>query len=196
MSKKPRPATSADSLPVTSASIEHLEGPEVTDQDLPDNRTKTFMNKSVVAQRKFDDKAAARFLAFYATTGRKAASANAAGITYGCVRYWEVNDDNFGELVLDAHQCWLESLEREAFRRGVEGVLEPVVAGKDPEIVTYVRKYSDKLLELLMRKADPTGYGNRGTDVNVNVKTGVLVAPAGQTLESTPLSIEDVEEEK
>lgn len=195
MSKRPRPATSAEGLPVTSDSIEHLEGSEVTDQDLPDTRTKTWKNKPVVEQRRFDDRAAAKFLGYYAATGRKAASAKAAGVSYNTVRAWEVHDEDFGTLVMEAHQEWLEHLEREAFRRGVEGVLEPVVAGRDPEIVTYVRKYSDKLLELLMKKADPTGYGNRGSEVNVSVKTGVLVAPAPTTRESTPLTIEQVEGE-
>ena len=166
----------------------------VTEQDLPDKRTKTFMKKAVVAQRKFDDAAASRFLGFYATTGRKGDSARAAGVSYNVVRHWEVNDDDFGELVLEAHQDWLNRLEREAYRRGVEGVLEPVVAGKDPEIVTYVRKYSDKLLELLMKKADPTGYGNKQTDVQVNVNTGVLVAPVSTNEETTQLTIEDIEE--
>lgn len=191
----PRAETDVNNLPTTTVSIAHCEAPAHTNQDLPDNRTKTFMNKPVAEQRKFDDKAAARFLAYYATTGRKADSAKAAGVSYSVVRHWEVNDETFGSLVMDAHEEWINLLDREIFRRGVEGVLEPVVAGKDPEIVTYVRKYSDKCLELAAKKADPTGYGNRGgTEVNVNVKTGVLVAPAGTTRETTPLTIERVEE--
>ncbi len=194
MANRPRPTTDVDNLPVPSDSVEHARDPEVTDQDLPDRRTKTFMKKPVTAQRKFDDRAVGRFLGYYAATGRKAASAKAAGVSYSVVRHWEVTDDDFGELVVEAHQEWLESLEREAFRRGVEGVLEPIVAGKDPEIVTYVRKYSDKLLEMLMKKADPTGYGNRDASVQVNVNTGVLRVPEPTTIEGTALPVEEVED--
>jgi len=166
----------------------------VTEQDLDDKRTKTFMGKPVVEQRRFDDKAAARYLGHYAATGRKGDAAKAAGVSYNVIRHWEVNDEDFGQLCLEAHEEWLNVLEREAFRRAVEGVLEPVVAGKDATIVTYVKKYDTKLLELLMKKADPTGYGNRQADVNVNVQTGVLVAPAQHTEADSPLAIEDIEE--
>ncbi len=168
---------------------------EITDQDLPDKRTKKFMGLTVPQQQKFDDKAAVRYLAYYAMTGRKADSAKAAGVNYGCVRHWEVNSDHFGQLCLEAHQEYLNKIEREIWRRGVEGVLEPIVAGKDPEIVTYVRKYSDKMLELLARKADPTGFGTKDTNLQVNVNTGVLAAPTKVNEEGTILTIEEVSEE-
>jgi hypothetical protein len=190
--KEPRPETDGKELS-SALGHDHVEI-ETTNQDLPDN-VKTFMGKEVVAQRKFDDKTAQRFLQFYAATGRKGASARAAGVSYNVIRHWEVNDEDFGSLILEAKQLWLESLEREAFRRGVEGTLVPVVGGKDPEIVTYKRQYSDKLLELLMKKADPTGYGNKETNVSVNVNTGVLVAPTASTEEDTPFAIEEVDEE-
>lgn len=169
---------------------------EITNQDLPDNRTKTFMGKSIPEQRKFDDKAAKRFLKFYAETGRKGDSAKAAGVSYSVVRHWEMNDDTFGALVLDAHEEWLSVLERELHRRAVEGVLEPIVAGKDPEIVTYVRKYSDPLLSLMAKKADPTGYGGRETQVSVNVNTGVLRAPEPITIDASALPVEEVDDDK
>jgi hypothetical protein len=167
-----------------------------TEQDIkPKVRAKTFMDRPVVAQRLFDDEAAARFLAFYAKTGRKMDAALASGVSYSVVRHWEVNDELFGELVEEAKQEWLNNLEREAYRRAVEGTLEPVVAGKDPEIVTYIRKYSDRLLEMLLKKADPSGYGNK-VDVNANFNGGVVVAPAPLTIEATALEIEDVEDDE
>ena len=199
MAKRPRPASDIKDLPVTDESIEHLQGPEVTDQDLPDIRTpdqKTFMGQVVPGVQKFDDETAVKFLAYYSTTGRKNASARAVGVQPNTVQRWERNNQEFAELVQDAKRTWLESLEREAFRRGVEGVLEPVVGGKDPKIVTYVRKYSDKLLEMMLRKADPTGYAGKGAEISVNVKTGVLVAPAATDATNTPLKIESAEDEE
>lgn len=154
---------------------------------------KTFMGKPVSRNVKFDDKAAARYLAHYAMTGRKGDSARYAGVHYVTVLRWLEDHEDFGQLCLEAHELWLNTLEREMYRRGVEGVLEPVVAGKDPEIVTYIRKYDSMLLAMLAKKADPTGYGNREASVSVNVNTGVLVAPTQTTPETTYLPIEDVD---
>lgn len=154
---------------------------------------KTFMGKPVPRNVKFDDKAAARYLAHYAMTGRKGDSARYAGVHYVTVLRWLEDHEEFGQLCLEAHELWLNTLEREMYRRGVEGVLEPVVAGKEPEIVTYVRKYDSMLLAMLAKKADPTGYGNKDASVQVNVNTGVLVAPAATTAETTYLPIEDVD---
>ncbi len=141
--------------------------------------------------QKFDDVLAAKFLEFYSRSGRKADAALYAGVNIATINRWEGENLLFRELSDEAHQVYLSMLEAEALRRGVEGVLEPIVAGKDPEIVTYVRKFSDKLLEMLLKKADPTGYGNKD-GVNVNVQTGVLVAPQQLTAENDPLPVEDV----
>lgn len=141
--------------------------------------------------RTFDDVAAAKFLEFYSRSGRKADAALYAGTTIGTINSWENQNRMFRDLVEEAHQIYLSMLEAEALRRGVEGVLEPIVAGKDPEIVTYVRKFSDKLLEMLLKKADPTGYGNRD-GIALNVQTGVLIAPEQLTPENDPLPVEDI----
>ena len=167
-----------------------------TEQDMGVHKRaiKRWNGKKVVPQRKFDDKCAARFLANYAMTGRKGDSAIAAGISYSTVRAWEVTDDGFQALILDAHEEFVNRLEREMYRRGVEGVEEPVYAGKDGDLVGYQTKFSDKLLELLVKKADPSGYGNKEA-IQVNVNTGVLLAPPPVTEETTTLIIEEVEEE-
>lgn len=181
---EPRPVVDIEVLPPTKEDTDHCQH-EITNQDLPDNRVKGGKNE-------FTEEGKARFLMYYARTGRKMASAKASGVTYGYLQHQIVNDPAFAELVAEAKQEYLESLEREAFRRGVEGVLHPIIGGKDPEIVTYVRKYSDRLLEMMLRKADPKGYGNKQLTIDANVKTGVFVAPSGKTEEDTPLPIEDV----
>lgn len=89
-------------------------------------------------------------------------------------------------------------------RHAIEGVQEPVVSGG--KVVTYVRrydhktcallmkKYDSKQLALLMKRADTTGYGNRES-VNLNVNTGVLVAPPETTIEDSPLPVEEVDDD-
>jgi len=141
--------------------------------------------------RIFDDEAAAKFLEFYSRSGRKADASLYAGCTLGTVIKWENENQLFRELVQEAHAIYLNMLEAEALRRGAEGVLEPIVAGKDPEIVTYKRVFSDKLLEGLLKKADPAGWGQKD-GMTVNVQTGVLVAPEQLTSENDPLPVEDI----
>lgn len=141
--------------------------------------------------QKFDDTMAAKFLEFYSRSGRKADAAMYAGVSLMTINRWENENQLFRDLTDEAHQVYLAMLENEALRRGVEGVLEPIVAGKDPEIVTYVRKFSDKLLEMLLKKADPAGYGNK-EGVSVQIATGVLVAPQQLTAENDPVPVEDI----
>ena len=173
----------------------------LTEQDLFDDADKKtrlqkfFMGSLVAPQRKFDDDAAVRCAVFYALTGRKCDSAHAAGVHYTTMRTWEKENKQFAEMMQEAREVFLDTLEREAFRRAVEGELEPVVAGKDPTIVTWKIKKSDKLLEMLLKKHDPVGYGRSEAGPPVNVNVGVLVAPAGTTRETTPLTIEQVPEE-
>ena len=59
----------------------------------------------------------------------------------------------------DAHQQGCESLEREATRRAVEGVDEPVY--QKGECVGYIRKYSDVLLIFMLKGAKPEKYRER-----------------------------------
>lgn len=165
-------------------------------KETEDQRTvKKWFGVAIAAKnRVFDDVAACKYLEYYSRSGRKADAAIYAGVTIATINSWEGVNVEFRDLGDEAHHLYLSMLEREMLRRGVTGVLKPIVAGKDPEIVTYERQFSDKLLEMLARKADPVGYGGRDS-VNVNVHAGVLVAPGGVTEENTPLPIEDVEDE-
>ena len=185
----------SNELVTTDPNLDHLEE-ETTEQDiLPKGHKGLYrMGTPLGHSGKIDDAMLDRFLMNYALTGRKYSSAEAAGFSASALNAIERQDEEFAERVQMAKQMHLEGLERELHRRAVEGVLEPIVAGKDPQIVTYVRKYSDKLLELALRKADPVGYGNRDANVSVNVNTGVLVAPTATTEEGSILTIEDVDD--
>lgn len=159
-----------------------------------DLETRTWMGQILDKRQRnrvFDDRAAARFLKHYAAFGRKGDAAHAAGVSYSCVNGWIQDDENFGSLVAEAHQVYLNRLEEVAWERAVEGVEEVKGVTKDG-VPIYNTKYSDKLLEILLRKADPTGYGNKETVINNNVNTGVLVAPEA-AIEGQSLPIEEVE---
>jgi hypothetical protein len=144
---------------------------------------------------KFDDEAASRFLVNYANTGRMADSAHAAGVTYQLVWLRRKENEQFARMVEEARQLFINGLERELYRRGVEGWLEPIVAGKEPEIVTYVRKHSDKCLELLLRRHAPEHYSNKEVATNITVNQAVVIRPEPKTIETTTLPIEDLTDE-
>jgi len=71
-------------------------------------------------------------------------------------RFYELAkaDGEFAAELRDAVQTGTHALEDEARRRAVDGVDEPVFQGG--ELVGHVRRYSDRLLEFLLKKRDPS----------------------------------------
>jgi len=89
---------------------------------------------------------------------------------------------------LEAKRKAVDTLIAEAFRRAVEGTREPLIGrvGKDQDgIVTHVTKYSDTLLNLLLRAGDPSRFRDRvsteltGKDGGpIKTETKVIAVPA------------------
>jgi hypothetical protein len=89
-------------------------------------------------------------------------------------------DETFAAEWADAVGAGTDVLEHEAFRRAVDGVTEPIYQGG--ELVGHVQRYSDKLLEFLLRGRRPQTYrDNAGPDVPVTiVLQSAFAAPAVQ----------------
>jgi hypothetical protein len=86
-------------------------------------------------------------------------------------RFYELRevDEEFARAWADAYESGTDALRDEARRRAVEGVSEPLVsAGK---IVGHKVVYSDRLLELELKRRDPA-YRERAGGVNVAVGVG------------------------
>lgn len=99
------------------------------------------------------------------------------GLTYNVVSNWREKDPAFRERMNEAKARFGERLEAEALRRGALGVEEPVFyRGRQ---VATVKKYSDRLLELILKKANPE-YREHIT-ADVNVRGGVLIVPGVAT---------------
>ena len=69
------------------------------------------------------------------------------------------NRPEFAAQWEQAIRCGGEALISEAQRRGVEGWLEPVMFRG--EVVAHVRKYSDRMLELLIKGSFPEKFNDR-----------------------------------
>ncbi len=126
--------------------------------------------KSLVAARKRKV-----FLKVLAKTGCVSASAKACGYQdTSTLQAFRRDNDDFADEWADAADAGADVLIEEARRRAVDGVLDPVFF--KGAIVGHVRKYSDPLLQMLLRGARPDTYREnaRGGDMNVNFGIAVL----------------------
>ena len=105
------------------------------------------------------------FLKALAEGGSIAGACRACDRASRTVHEWRDLDPDFATGWEDALTQAVATLEAEAWRRGVEGVEEPVVsAGK---IVTTVRRYSDALLKQLLAAHAPEKYARPGAQVAI-----------------------------
>lgn len=112
------------------------------------------------------------YLENLARTGLKQRSAAAAGVSMKSVEYARMKNPAFTELEDEAYTLFTESLHDEAVSRARDGWDEPVY--QQGNLVGYVRKKSDRLMELLL-KAHRAEFGDRLT-IDANIKhSGVLL---------------------
>lgn len=127
----------------------------------------------------------ALFLETYASCGVISTACAAAGINRRRHWEWSKKDPAYKERFDDAHARACDTIRQEIFRRGVEGWDEPVfgkLPGKDTGSgqVGVVRKYSDRLLEILAKAKMPTEFRER---LSIG---GDTEAPPVQTEQMTP----------
>lgn len=126
----------------------------------------------------------ALFLETYASCGVISTACAAAGINRR--RHWEWSKDPaYKERFDDAHARACDTIRQEIFRRGVEGWDEPVfgkLPGKDTGSgqVGVIRKFSDRMLEILAKAKMPTEFRER---LSIG---GDTEAPPVQTEQMTP----------
>lgn len=120
-----------------------------------------------------------------------------AGYARGTVYEWRLKDAKFRESWDNAVEAGNDYMRQEIRRRGVHGWLEPVYQGG--KLVGYVRKFSDKMLELAARGRMPSEFGNQlnvsgGLTVDVReVPDAKLNHTIAQLLSKGGLSAHDVE---
>jgi hypothetical protein len=96
------------------------------------------------------------WLEAFEKAGTVVAACKAAGVGRTTAYEWRQKDEAFALAWADIEEATTEAMEREAFRRGVEGTVEPLVsAGKH---VTDVKKYSDTLLIFMLKARRPEKY--------------------------------------
>ena len=113
------------------------------------HRTFQHTREPAVKQYRITARRRQRFLEALAETGNVTLAARAAAVSRTSIYAHRHADDDFERAWLEAEQVAADRLEAEAWRRGVDGVSEPVVsAGR---LVTdaagnpiFVQRYSDQ----------------------------------------------------
>lgn len=89
---------------------------------------------------------------------------------------WRAEDPEFLTAEEQARETLIDSMESEAYRRGVKGTQRPVYQGG--ELAGYVTEYSDLLLQLLLRANRPDKYREKNDiQVAIVIKSISGVAP-------------------
>lgn len=96
------------------------------------------------------------WLAAFEEAGTVTKGCKDSGIPRSTVYVWRQHDEAFALAWADIEEATTEAMEREAYRRAVEGVSEPLVsAGK---LVTNTQKFSDTLLIFMLKARRPEKY--------------------------------------
>lgn len=108
------------------------------------------------AQRSFTRERQTAFLGALASSGNVSMALAVSNVPRATAYTRRNTDAVFARGWTEAMEEATDTLEAEARRRAVEGVLEPIVSGgklvKDDEgNVVFIRRYSDNLLALLLR---------------------------------------------
>lgn len=97
-----------------------------------------------------------KILASVRRSGNVAEAARLVGIGRRTLYAWRAEDPAFAAACDEARQAYVDALETEADRRGVEGVIRPVFY--KGEQVAEVREYSDTLLIFRLKGERPAKY--------------------------------------
>lgn len=107
-----------------------------------------------------------RFLVSLSETGSVFRAAELTGVSRYNHPHWKKTDEEYAEAAELAMFIACDKLEVEARRRAVDGIEDPVFY--QGEKVGVVKRYSDNLLQFLMKGAMPEKYKDRILQENVN----------------------------
>lgn len=158
--------------------------------------------------KKFTKYKKTRFCRILAMTGSKLKACQAVGISFPTFSKYYKLDTEFASLVDEAVMEATEVAEDELWRRGVEGIDVVVGYTKDGQPIIE-RKYSDRLLTMIVKAGKPEKYSDKSQvqhtgaiehKIEADVKDKLLekfhkmidVTPAKPVLEDqrTPFTIE------
>lgn len=124
----------------------------------------------------FTDELKQRYIVLLSQYGIKYKCAKGVGVSPVTVRLHVRKDEEFSEACDIAMEIWRDSLEETVVDRAVHGWDEPVFSQKLGTQIGTIKKFDNRLLELLVKRHIPAFREKQQVDVNIT--GGVLVAPA------------------
>jgi len=128
------------------------------------------------AKPKFTPKRKEQFLEHYKLNGLINKSAHLVDVDPETVRRHRKGDATFDDAMKTALRDFQDTLETAAYERAVDGI-ETDIIQKGVVVGTRV-EYSDRLLELMLKRHIPA-YRDK-SQVDMNVGGGVLIVPQGE----------------
>ena len=119
------------------------------------------------------DRAREKFIAVLSESCNVSEAARAAGIGRQTAYEWRAADPSFAAEWEEAEQYAADRLEREAWRRAVEGTQKPVF--HKGEVCGFISEYSDRMLEILLKGHKPEKFTERFKTENTGTMTVVAV---------------------
>lgn len=123
--------------------------------------------------------ARAKFLSALGDTGNITLAAGLSGLERSTLYDWRAEDAEFAAAWNEALEIATDALEAEARRRAMQGVAEPLVSQgriiKDDEgKPMFVQRYSDSLMQLLLRAHRPEKFRERTETKHVGPDGGAV----------------------
>ena len=126
---------------------------------------------------KFTDDLKKRYVLLLSQYGIKYKCAKGVGVSPVTTRLHEREDEEFAEACEFALDIFRASLEETVIDRAVHGWDEPVFSQKLGTQIGVIKKFDNRLLELLVKRHIPAFREKQQVDINIT--GGVLVAPSG-----------------
>ncbi|SMC96964.1 hypothetical protein [Novosphingobium sp. B1] len=105
------------------------------------------------------DRARETFIEMLAQTCNVSEACRAANISRSAAYQWRDEDADFAAAWKDAEEAAADRLEREAWRRAVDGTDKPVTF--QGVITATYKEYSDRMLEILLKAHRPEKFVER-----------------------------------
>lgn len=127
---------------------------------------------------KLRERKKAQFIHYYRQLGLLTKAAEMAGTTTNTIRVYMKQDEEFAAAVQEAEDDFVDSILAEAYKRGIEGIEEPLSYKGHLTGDTVTKKSDAVLLKLLEAKVP--GFSKRlDIDHQHTHSGGVLVVEAG-----------------
>jgi hypothetical protein len=123
-------------------------------------------NPLMANRTKFTNHTREKFLTVLRMSANVSEACRACGVSRHGAYDVRDADPEFARAWEEAVSTATDALEREAWRRAVEGFEEPI--HYQGAVVGYVKKYSDRMLELLLKAHRPEKYRESGASVLIN----------------------------